>query len=102
MNIFEQLNKINDNESLRESIKPENIVPQIVSTIENAKFTKRSISATDTTITMEDKKGDKVTYSIRVKYVPQFILEEELVGEVYKTCDKDEFIKESSVLIMKN
>ena len=49
---------------------------------------------------MEDKDGDKTTYAIKVKYVPQFILEEELVGTIYETQNKKEFIEEAAFLIL--
>ena len=58
------------------------------------------MSSTDSTITMEDKDGDKTTYAIKVKMVPHFILEEELAGAQLDTSDKDEFIKKAAFKIL--
>lgn len=85
---------------LTESIKVEPIVDKIVNMIEHNGFTNRSVSSTESTITMEDKDGGKTTYAIKVKMVPHFILEEELAGIQLDTTDKNTFIKEASVKIL--
>ena len=87
-------------EMLTESIKVEPIVDKIVNMIEHNRFTNRSVSSTESTITMEDKDGDKTTYAIKVKMVPHFILEEELAGTQLDTTDKNTFIKEAAVKIL--
>lgn len=51
---------------------------------------------------MENKDGTKTTYAVRVKYIPEYYLEEELVGTICKTINKQEFIEESANLIINN
>lgn len=142
--IFAELNKINDNESIREerkilgesvdfkklneetnfeklvkafpelaefeensgkgileeSVNIQPIVDKIVTVIEKSGFTKRSISSTDSMITMENKDGSKTSYAVKIRMVPEFILEEELSGVVIKTTDKNQFIEDSAVTIL--
>ena len=86
---------------LQESIKPESIVNLIVKSVEESGFTNRSISSAGSLITMEDADGNKTTYTVRIRMIPQFILEEELAGELVKTVDRNKFISDSSVMIIK-
>lgn len=88
-------------DDLQESVKPESIVNLIVKSVEESGFTNRSISSAGSLITMEDADGNKTTYTVRIKMIPQFILEEELAGELVKTVDKNKFISDSSVMIIK-
>lgn len=88
-------------DDLQESVKPESIVNLIVKSVEESGFTDRSISSAGSLITMEDADGNKTTYTVRIKMIPQFILEEELAGELVKTVDKNKFISDSSVMIIK-
>lgn len=99
--LFEN-NIVKSNEELRESIKVDPLVDNIVTTIEKSGFTNRSITSTNSTITMENKDGSKTTYIVKVKQVPQYVLEEEMIGDIVRTFDKDEFIKKSAVKIVEN
>lgn len=53
-------------------------------------------------ITMENKDGSKTSYVVKVRQVPEFTLEEELSGVVVKTINKDQFIENSAVTIMRD
>lgn len=98
---FRLLECFNEQCQLNENIKPESIVNQIVRAIENSRFTNRSVASAGSTITMEDSDGDRTTYTVRVKYIPEFILEEELVGTLVKTTDRNRFVDESATRIIK-
>ena len=87
-------------ESLAEAINPNQLVDKIVTVIEKSGVTKRSISSTDSMITMENKDGSKTSYVVKIRMVPEFILEEELSGVVIKTTNKNQFIEDSAVTIL--
>lgn len=49
---------------------------------------------------MENKDGSKTSYVVKIRMVPEFILEEELSGVVIKTTNKNQFIEDSAVTIL--
>lgn len=75
------------------------LVDNIVKTVQKSGITP---SVSNSAITIENKDGSKTTYIVKVKQVPQYVLEEEMIGDIVRTFDEDDFIKKSAVKIVDN